>query len=141
MFTECLNKHMLILAMNNMVSKTCKWKYLYVLVVLLVPITFWFYGLSMDFIDYYYHPDACQRISDVAKKNNPSISVSAIQQPPQGRLGNQLSNFASGYALWRDFGILNYMDPEQLKIIGNVFKLPTYEENDDNARYYVWLKG
>ena len=97
---------------------------------------------AMDFFsDYFYHPDACQRIADVAKKNNPSISVSAIQQRSQTRLGNQLSNFASGYAIWRDFGILNYMDPEQLKIIGKVFKLPTYEENDDNASYYVWLKG
>ena len=97
---------------------------------------------AMDFFSgYFYHRDACQRISDVVKKNNPSISVSAIQQRSQTRLGNQLSNFASGYAIWRDFGILNYMDPKQLQIIGKVFKLPTYEEKDDNASYYVWLKG
>ena len=141
MFTECLNQNMTIVTLKNMGLKTRKRKYSYVFVVLLVAITFWFYGLAVDFIDYYYHPDACQRITDVSKKNDPSISASAIQEPQQSRLGNQLSNFASGYALWRDFGILNYMDPEQLKIIGKVFKLPTYEENDDNASYYVWHKG
>ena len=100
-----------------------------------------FNGAMDVFSDYFYHRHACQRIADVAKKNNPSISVSAIQQRKQTRLGNQLSNFASGYAIWRDFGILNYMDPDQLKIIGKVFKLPTYEEKDNNAPYYVWLKG
>ena len=97
---------------------------------------------AMDFFsDYFYHPDACLRISDVVKNNNPSIAVSAIQQRTQTRLGNQLSNFASGYAIWRDFGILNYIDPKQLQILGKVFKLPTYKENDDSASYYVWLKG
>ena len=97
---------------------------------------------AMDFFsNYFYHPIACQRISDVAKNNNPSIVVSAIQQEHQTRLGNQLGNFASGYAIWRDFGILNYMDPEQLHIIGNVFELPKYEETDNDACYHTWLKG
>ena len=96
---------------------------------------------AMDFFSsYFYHPKACQRIADVAKKNNPSIAVSSIQRS-QTRLGNQLSNFASGYAIWRDFGILSYMDPEQLHIIGKAFKLPKYEEDDDNASYYTWFKG
>ena len=97
---------------------------------------------AMDlFSDYFYHQDSCKRMSDVVKKNNPSIAVSAIQQRTFTRLGNQLSNFASGYAIWRDFGILNYVDPEQLAIIGKVFKLPTYNESDSNASYYVWRKG
>ena len=97
---------------------------------------------AMDFFsNYFYHSIACQRISDVGKKNNPSIVVSAIQQPHQTRLGNQLGNFASGYAIWRDFGILNYIDPEQLHIIGNVFELPKYEETDNDACYHTWLKG
>ena len=96
---------------------------------------------AMDFFSsYFYHPKACKRIGDVAKKNNPSIAVSSIQRS-QTRLGNQLSNFASGYAIWRDFGILNYMDPEQLHIIGKAFKLPKYNEEDDNASYYTWFKG
>ena len=97
---------------------------------------------AMDFFsNYFYHPIACQRISDVGKKNNPSIVVSAIQQPHQTRLGNQLGSFASGYAIWRDYGILNYIDPEQLHIIGNVFKLPKYEETENDACYHTWLKG
>ena len=85
----------------------------------------------------------CQRIIQVTMKNSPSIAVSAIDdsQSRRGRLGNKLSNFASGYAIWRDFGILNYMDPEQLRIIGEVFQLPTYNAKDDNASYYVWMKG
>jgi len=96
---------------------------------------------AMDFFSsYFYHPKACKRVGDVAKKNNPSIAVSSIQRS-QTRLGNQLSNFASGYAIWRDFGILNYMDPEQLHIIGKAFKLPKYNEEDDNASYYTWFKG
>ena len=197
MLRECLNQNVPIVRLKNMGSKN----YSYVVVVLLVAITFSFYALSnthsfnhivvlnntnssnhgqkievhnnsnptkfneeevisyvissdselnlknkvtdfngaIDFISD--HAAACRRISDVVKKNSPSIAVSAIQQQAQARLGNQLSNFASGYAIWRDFGILNYMDPLQLQIIGKVFKLPTYEENYDNASYYVWLKG
>ena len=97
---------------------------------------------AMDFFSgFFYHQDACQRISGVAQNNGPSIAVSAIQQQHQTRLGNQLSNFASGYAIWRDFGILNYLDPEQLHIIGKAFKLPTYDEKDNNATYYKWVKG
>jgi hypothetical protein len=89
---------------------------------------------------YFYHPVACKRISDVVKKNSASIAVSSIQRK-QTRLGDQLSNFATGYAIWRDFGILNYMDPKQLSIIGKAFKLPTYDERDNDACYYTWLKG
>ena len=100
-----------------------------------------FSGAVDLFSGYFYHPAACQRIADVGKKNRPSIAVSAIQQKSQTRLGNQLSNFASGYAIWRDFGILNYIDPEQLQIIGKVFKLPHYEDEEDDASYYTWLKG
>ena len=92
------------------------------------------------FFSSFYHPVACQRISNVYKKNNPSIAVSSIQRQ-QTRLGNQLGNFASGYAIWRDFGILNYMDPDQLRIIGKVFQLPKYEETDNAASYYTWPKG
>ena len=92
------------------------------------------------FSSYFYHPDACKRIADVAKKNSPSIAVSSIQRK-QTRLGDQLSNFATGYAIWRDFGILNYMDPKQLSIIGKAFKLPSYDETDNDACYYTWLKG
>ena len=99
-----------------------------------------FNGAIDFFSSYFYHPIACQRISNVYKKNNPSIVVSSIQRQ-QTRLGNQLGNFASGYAIWRDFGILNYMDPEQLHIIGKVFQLPKYEETDNDASYYIWLKG
>lgn len=99
-----------------------------------------FNGAMELFSSYFYHPVACQRISNVYKKNNPSIAVSSIQRQ-QTRLGNQLGNFASGYAIWRDFGILNYMDPEQLHIIGKVFQLPKYKETDNEACYYTWLKG
>ena len=96
---------------------------------------------AMDFFSsYIYHSVACQRISNVHQKSNPSIAVSSIQRQ-QTRLGNQLGNFASGYAIWRDFGILNYMDPEQLHIIGKVFQLPKYKETDNEACYYTWLKG
>ena len=99
-----------------------------------------FDGVMDLFSSYFYHPVACKRISDVVKKNSSSIAVSSIQRK-QTRLGDQLSNFATGYAIWRDFGILNYMDPKQLSIIGKAFKLPIYDETDNDACYYTWLKG
>ena len=46
---------------------------------------------------------ACQRMNLNTNILQPSISASF----GNGRLANQLCNFASGYAIWRQYGILN----------------------------------
>ena len=67
----------------------------------------------------------------------PSIAVSF----GGGRTANQLCNFASGYALWREFGILNYLDENQLNLLGTTFELPQLNEKSDTSSYYLWRKG
>jgi len=66
----------------------------------------------------------------------PSIAVSF----GGGRTANQLCNFASGYALWREFGILNYLDENQLNLLGTTFELPQLNEESDTSSYYLWRK-
>ena len=67
----------------------------------------------------------------------PSIAASF----GQGRTGSQLCFFAAGYALWRDFGILNFISQEQLDILKNTFVLPEQNELLKNSTYYTWRKG
>ena len=67
----------------------------------------------------------------------PSIAASF----GDGRTANQLCNFASGYALWREYGILNYLDENQLKLLTTTFELPILNEESDTASYYLWRKG
>ncbi len=57
-----------------------------------------------------------------------------------GRLGNQLSNFATNYAISKDYGMYQYINSMQHSIIKSVFNLP--ELNDmDNSSYYIWHTG
>ena len=58
----------------------------------------------------------------------------------QGRLGNQLSNFASCYALMKDYGMYHYLNSFQLRILQNVFVLPD-SHGSDNSPYYIWDEG
>ena len=58
-----------------------------------------------------------------------------------GRLGNQLSTFASIYAVWREFGIYNFISPEQLDKLTEVFDLPENKEDSDDWPYFVWNTG
>ena len=58
-----------------------------------------------------------------------------------GRLGNQLSNFASCYAIWKKYGMYHHLNSMQLNLIENVFELPKFEEEDNNAPYYLWNAG
>ena len=54
-----------------------------------------------------------------------------------GRPCNQISNFASCYALMKEYGMYHFLDGKQLKILENVFMLPQIVDNDD-ASYYLW---
>ena len=67
----------------------------------------------------------------------PSIAASF----GDGRTANQLCNFASGYALWREYGILNYLDENQLNLLRSTFELPILNEESDTSSYYLWRKG
>ena len=57
-----------------------------------------------------------------------------------GRLGNQMGNFASCYAVMKDYGMYPYLNTMQLKILENVLVLPELVESD-NASYYMWEEG
>ena len=58
-----------------------------------------------------------------------------------GRIGNQLSRFASMYSVWREFGIYNFIDHGQLDILTNVFDLPESNKDSDDWPYFVWNTG
>ena len=55
------------------------------------------------------------------------------------RLGNQLSSFATGYALWRRFGIRNVIVGDQFDSIRDIFNVPVPKKNIvSDWPYYVW---
>ena len=87
-----------------------------------------------------YHNDTyndCEYMDLFTTLQKPSIAASF----GQGRTGSQLCFFAAGYALWRDFGILNFISQEQLDILKNTFVLPEQNELLKNSTYYTWRKG
>ena len=57
-----------------------------------------------------------------------------------GRLGNQLSNFATNYAILKDYGMYPYINSMQHNILKAVFSLPKLNDMD-NASYYIWDTG
>ena len=69
----------------------------------------------------------------------PPQSVASTFNP--GRLGNQLSTFASLYSVWREFGIYNFVTPGQLDILNNVFDLPESDKHSNDWPYFVWNIG
>ena len=63
-----------------------------------------------------------------------------------GRLGNQLSSFASLYSVWREFKIYNYISEKQWILLDSVFDLPTRNNNVLESKsagwpYFIWTKG
>ena len=79
----------------------------------------------------------CTRMNLETDMMKPSIAASF----GGGRTANQLCEFASGYALWRQFGILNYIDITQYDKLTKTFDLPVVNENDNSSIYYIWNKG
>ena len=80
---------------------------------------------------------ACCRMVLNADVQKPSIVASF----GNGRTANQLCNFASGYALWREYGIMNFLDENQLKRLEATFELPILNEKNDTSSCYLWRKG
>ena len=79
----------------------------------------------------------CMRMNLNVKNIRPSIAASF----GGGRTANQLCEFATGYALWKEYGILNYIEARQLSILEQTFQLPVLNEDDNNSAYYVWREG
>ena len=79
----------------------------------------------------------CKRMDLNEDVRKPSIAASF----GDGRTANQLCNFASGYALWKQYGILNFLDEHQYELLSKTFDLPKLDEESDNSSYYIWRKG
>ena len=78
----------------------------------------------------------CKRMNLTMDDNQRSIVASL----GNGRLGNQMANFASCYAVMKEYGLYPYLNTMQLDILESVFVLPGLSELD-NASYYVWNEG
>ena len=72
------------------------------------------------------------------KLANPQRSI--VASFGDGRLGNQMANFASCYAIMKEYGMYHYINAMQLEILRKVFELPELLDAD-NAPYYLWKKG
>ena len=68
----------------------------------------------------------------------PLHSVAATFNP--GRLGNQISSFASLYSVWREFKVRNFINMKQYKMLSDIFDLPIRKEASENVEwpYYIW---
>ena len=95
-----------------------------------------YYDKSTD-INTSIRSNMCKRMNLNGTIVKPSIAASF----GKGRTANQLCEFATGYALWREYGILNYIEKMQLSILEQTFQLPKLDEDDNNSPYYVWRKG
>ena len=78
----------------------------------------------------------CNRMT--LQLHNPQRSI--VASLGNGRLGNQMSNFASCYAVMREYGMYPYLNPSQLHALQKVFILPRLP-NGENQSYYLWEKG
>ena len=54
---------------------------------------------------------------------------------------SRLSEFASGYSLWRQFGTLNFITKDQYNILIQTFEFPALNEDSDSSPYYIWREG
>ena len=70
--------------------------------------------------------------------NHPQRSI--VASLGNGRLGNQMANFASCYAIMKEYGMYPYLNSMQLKLLENVFVMPELVDKDD-ASYYLWDPG
>ena len=79
----------------------------------------------------------CDRMFLKVNYSKPSIAASF----GRGRTANQLCYFAAGYALWRQYGILNFIDKTQLDFLNKTFVLPELDDDGDSSPYYLWREG
>ena len=118
-------------------------------ILVLIITVFIVVHLVMEYIEYleYYdkstdintllRSNMCKRMNLTVTITKPSIAASF----GEGRTANQLCEFATGYALWREYGILNYIEKRQLSTLEQTFQLPKLDEDNNNSPYYVWREG
>ena len=58
-----------------------------------------------------------------------------------GRLGNQLSNFATCYAIQKEYKMYHYLNTFQLELLTNVFDFSNVPIDADRSSYYLWDEG
>ena len=80
---------------------------------------------------------SCKKMNLNEESKQPSIVASF----GGGRTANQLCEFAKSYALWRQFGMLNFIEERQYNILEWTFDLPTLNESNENSPYYIWREG
>ena len=68
-------------------------------------------------------------------KNSSQLSIMA--NFGDGRLGNQMCNFASLYALHKEFGLLSYFKVQSYELLKNTFDLPKPGKKS-NSSYHIW---
>ena len=83
-----------------------------------------------------YEPSNCDRMR--LELSHPQRSV--VASLGNGRLGNQMSNFATCYAISKEYGMYHYLSPNQLHALQKVFVLPDLS-NSENVSYFLWEKG
>ena len=79
----------------------------------------------------------CNEFDLTVNHTMPSVAASF----GQGRTANQLCYFATGYALWRQYGIRNFIDKHQLDLISETFTLPNSNGGINGDPFYVWREG
>ena len=78
----------------------------------------------------------CDRMN--LKLHHPQRSI--VASLGNGRLGNQMSNFASCYAIMKEYGMYPYLGSNQIKSLTKVFLLPELLNRDD-ASFFLWEEG
>ena len=77
----------------------------------------------------------CLRLRRILKKGYTSLLSSFCRW----RLGNQMSAFATGFAVWRRFGIRNFLVGDQFDTLKDIFDLPVPQTNYiADWPFYVW---
>lgn len=71
-------------------------------------------------------------------KNTFDAKNSIMASFGNGRLGNQMCNFASQYALYKDFQILSYLGDFSYNILQNAFNLPRQKDKYAKSEFYHW---
>ena len=83
-------------------------------------------------------PKMCQR-TNLSLPQTHSVAVTFNN----GRLGNQMSSFASLYSVWREFGINYFITIPNWKKLNEVFDLPMSNDNLENIAwpFYILSEG
>ena len=66
---------------------------------------------------------------------------SVVASLGNGRLGNQLSNFATCYAIQKEYKMYHYLNTFQLELLTNVFDFSKVPIDADDSSYYLWDEG